>query len=181
MIGAGGNRRDDWLLEVWSRRKWLAIVVFAGTLVAGVTVARYVPSVYQATATVLVEEPQVESAAAGKLDRRLQLITQEIQSRARLEKLIQAHDLYRQLRERYPAEVTVQRMRRDIHTEFKAPPVAGGPASTLAFAITYRAANPEKAAPPPAKAPADDAQPRDQRSGGVLGRCRHGLGRRTGR
>ena len=33
-------------------------------------------------------------------------------------------------------------MRRDIHTEFKAPPVAGGAASTLAFAITYRSSKP---------------------------------------
>jgi len=145
-MGGGGNRRDGWLIEVWSRRKWLAIVVFATTLAAGVTVARYVPNVYQATATVLVEEPQAEGAAAGKLDRQLQLITQEIQSRARLEKLIQAYDLYPHHRDRYPTEVTVQRMRRDIRTEFKAPPVAGGPGSTLAFAITYRAPQPEKAA-----------------------------------
>ena len=97
------------------------------------------PSVYDATATVLVEEAQVDPAAAGRLDRRLQLITQEIQSRSRLEKLIEDFGLYPHLRGRYPTEGTVQRMRRDIRTEFKAPPVAGGPASTLAFAITYRA------------------------------------------
>ena len=146
MIGGGGERRAGWLLDVWSRRKWLAIVVFAASLVAGVTAARYVPNVYEATATVLVEEPQTDLAAASRLDRRLQQITQEIQSRARLEQLIQAYGLYPQLRSRYPAEVAVQRMRRDIRTEFKAPPVAGGAASTLAFAITYRAANAETTA-----------------------------------
>ena len=146
MIGTSGQRRERWLLDLWSRRKWLAIVVFATTLIAGFTVARYVPSIYQATATVLVEEPQVEATAAGRMDRRLQLITQEIQSRARLEKLIQTYDLYPHLRREYSADVTVARMRRDIRTEFKAPPVAGGPASTLAFTITYRAPKPDTAA-----------------------------------
>jgi polysaccharide chain length determinant protein (PEP-CTERM system associated) len=146
MIGGGGERRAGWLLDVWSRRKWLGIVVFAVTLVAGVTAARYVPNVYEATATVLVEEPQTDLAAASRLDRRLQQITQEIQSRTRLEQLIQAYGLYPQLRSRYPAEVAVLRMRRDIRTEFKAPPVAGGAASTLAFAITYRAGKPETTA-----------------------------------
>jgi polysaccharide chain length determinant protein (PEP-CTERM system associated) len=146
MIGSGGERRERWLLEIWIRRKWLAIVVFATTLIAGVTVARYVPSIYEATATVLVEEPQVEAAAAGRMDRRLQLITQEIQSRSRLEKLIYAYDLYPRLRNQHPAEVTVARMRRDIRTEFKVPPVAGGPASTLAFTITYRSPKPDTAA-----------------------------------
>jgi polysaccharide chain length determinant protein (PEP-CTERM system associated) len=146
MIGASGDRPQDWILDVWRRRKWLALVVFAATLVAGVMVARNVPSVFESTATVLVEEPQTDLAAAGRLDRRLQLITQEIQSRARLEQLMNAYGLYPKLRRRYPADAVVQRMRRDIRTEFKAPPVAGGPASTLAFAITYRAAQPETAA-----------------------------------
>jgi polysaccharide biosynthesis transport protein len=120
--------------------------VFAMALVAGVTVARYVPDVYEATATVLVEEPQTDLAAAGRLDRRLQQITQEIQSRSRLQQLIQAFDLYPQVRSRYPPEAAVGRLRRDIRTEFKAPPVAGGPSSTLAFAITYRATRPAMAA-----------------------------------
>jgi len=146
MIGSGGAHGTGWLLDVWSRRKWLAILVFAATLVAGVTAARYVPNVYEATATVLVEEPQTDLAAASRLDRRLQQITQEILSRSRLEQLIQAYGLYPQLRSKYPAEVVVQRMRRDIHTEFKAPPVAGGAASTLAFAITYRSAKPTTSA-----------------------------------
>ncbi len=146
MIGSGGERRERWLLEVWIRRKWLAIVVFVTTLIAGATVARYVPSIYEATATVLVEEPQVEATAAGRMDRRLQLITQEIQSRSRLEKLIYAFDLYPHLRNEHPAEVVAARMRRDIRTEFKVPPVAGGPASTLAFTITYRSPKADTAA-----------------------------------
>jgi polysaccharide chain length determinant protein (PEP-CTERM system associated) len=146
MIGGRGGRGEAWLLEIWSRRRWLTIVVFATAMVAGLAVALRVPDVYQATATVLVEEPQVEAVTAGNLDRRLQLITQEILSRSRLERLLLSFDLYAQLRERASAETVVQRMRRDIRTEFKAPPVAGGPASTLAFAISYRAGNPETAA-----------------------------------
>lgn len=140
------GRGEDWLMAAWSRRKWLAIVVFATAAVAGVTAAISVPDVYEATATVLVEEPQVEAAAAGRLDRRLQLITQEILSRSRLENLIHSFALYPNLRGQVSTEGLVRRMRRDIRTEFTAPPVAGGAGSTLAFAISYRATKPEAAA-----------------------------------
>src|SRR5688572_27894697 len=140
------GRGEDWLFAVWSRRKWPAVVVFLLAAAAGVAAAVSVPDVYQATATVLVEEPRVDASAAGNLDRRLQLITQEAMSRARLETLIQTFGLYPHLRPDATTEGLVQRMRKDIRTEFKAPPVAGGPASTLAFAIRYRAADPEAAA-----------------------------------
>jgi polysaccharide chain length determinant protein (PEP-CTERM system associated) len=134
-------------MEVWSRRKWLGIVVFMLIAAAGVTIARSVPDIYQATATVLVQEPKAEAAVAGDLDRRLQVITQEILSRSRLEKLIYAFDLYALQRKRASPEVVVQMMRRDIRTEFKAPPVGAGPASTIAFELSYKSTRREKVAP----------------------------------
>jgi len=140
------GRGEDWLMEVWSRRKWLAIGVFLMTAAAGFAVARSVPNVYQATATVLVEEPASESAVSRDLDRRLQSLTQEILSRSRLAELIASLDLYPRLRQKASPEALVARMRRDIRTEFKALPAGGAPASTLAFTLSYRGGRPETTA-----------------------------------
>src|SRR5438552_674860 len=146
MVGAPENRGTGRVLEVWSRRKWLAAVVFLGTAAVGMAVARTVPDVYQATATVLVEEPRAEGAVSWDLDRRLQVITQEILSRSRLEKLIYALNLYPALRAHASPDGLVDRLRRDIRTEFKAPPLAGNPGTTLAFSLSYKGSRPETTA-----------------------------------
>src|SRR5207247_7030527 len=74
---------------VWSRRKWLAAVVFAATFTAAASIVRFLPDVYRSTATVLVErhevsEAFVKSSVTGEVETRLQTISQEILSRGRL-------------------------------------------------------------------------------------------------
>ncbi len=49
----------EWAREVWRRRKWVAIAVFAAVFSGAVTAAKALPSVYRSTATVLVERQQV--------------------------------------------------------------------------------------------------------------------------
>ena len=92
---------------VWSRRKWLAVVVFAATFTAAASIVRFLPDVYRSTATVLVErhevsEAFVKSSVTGEVETRLQTISQEILSRGRLEALITRFDLYPDLRQRFP-------------------------------------------------------------------------------
>src|SRR5207249_505439 len=75
--------------EVWGRRKWLAVAVFAVVFAAVGGLAAFLPNVYRSTATVLVERHQVpetfvRSSITGELETRLQTISQEILSRARL-------------------------------------------------------------------------------------------------
>src|SRR5437867_3044779 len=109
----------DLVLGVWRRRKWIGIVLFAAILAAAATVAKVLPDVYRATATVLVERPNVsetfvKSSVSAELETRLQTISQEILSRARLAELIARLGLYPNLRAGAPIEGAIQKMRRDI-------------------------------------------------------------------
>ena len=49
----------DVLLEVWSRHKWPATLVFTGPFVVTVSLAIALPNLYRSTATLLLERPQV--------------------------------------------------------------------------------------------------------------------------
>ena len=119
--GAGLER----VLAVWSRRKWLAIPVFALPFAAAASAILSLPSLYRSTATVLVERQQVpesfvRSTVTSELETRLQTISQEILSRARLESLISRFGLYADQRKRAPSQEIVEQMRRDIQLEIKA-------------------------------------------------------------
>jgi polysaccharide chain length determinant protein (PEP-CTERM system associated) len=130
------------LREVWSRRKWLAAIAFALTAAAGVTLVWSLPDVYRATATALVEDSRVEASVAAELDRRLQLISQEILSRARLDAIIRRFGLYPAIRQRVSPEAAVNKMRRDIRTQFQAASSAGSAGGTITIAISYTGTNP---------------------------------------
>ncbi len=139
-------------LEIWSRRQWLALAVFALSLVGVVGMATFLPNIYQSTATVLVERHQVpeafvRSSVTGELETRLQTISQEILSRAKLEDLITHLALYPDLRGRVPVEAVVEQMRRDIQLELKGveQPVTGRSA-TVSFNLSYRGRDPETVA-----------------------------------
>jgi len=132
--------------EIWSRKKWLALAIFALAAAAGTTLTFSLPALYRSTATVIVEQGRSLVGATGELESRLQVISQEILSRSRLESLIQAEGLYPDLRRQASMEDAVNRMRSDIHTESKVQPQPSGIGSTIAFAISYRGADPETVA-----------------------------------
>jgi len=50
-------------LEVWRRRKWLAILTFAAVFLPALTIVRSLPNVYRATAILLVDRQQVGEAS----------------------------------------------------------------------------------------------------------------------
>ncbi|MBI4011596.1 MAG: hypothetical protein HY359_04750 [Candidatus Rokubacteria bacterium] len=130
-------------LDAWGRRKWLAIVTFAGLFTAAISVATFLPGIYRSTATVLVERQEVPEtfvrpAVTGELETRLQTLSQQILSRARLNDLIDRFDLYPKLRREVPAEVVVERMRRDIQLELRSVEQTGGRGATIAFALSYQ-------------------------------------------
>src|SRR3989441_6409080 len=121
---AGKGSVFELALQVWTRRQWLTVVVFALVFAGTVGIATFLPDIYRSTATVLVERHQVpetfvRSSITGELETRLQTISQEILSRAKLEDLITRFALYAELRDRLPAEAVVERMRRDIQLELK--------------------------------------------------------------
>src|SRR5437899_6321169 len=148
---AGTGSILDLVLGVLSRRKWAGVVVFAVVLTAVASAAPFRPAIYRATATVLVErhlvpETFVKSSVTGEVEMRLQTISQEILSRARLEDLIRRLGLYPDLQDRVRMEGAVQKMRRDIQLEPKGVQQTNGRSATVAFNLSYQGRDPETAA-----------------------------------
>lgn len=138
----------DLALDAWRRHKWLALLVFAAVVSITVTLARSLPNLYRAAATVLVERQQVSEAfvrpsVTAELETRLQTIREDVMSRTRLTDLIVRLDLYPELRQKVPLDTIVARVRRDIQLELKGVESAlSGRASTIAFTISYGGAHP---------------------------------------
>ena len=141
----------DTLLPVWSRRKWLAVLVFLAPLAAGSSTIAFMPNVYRSSATVLVDRQQVpeafvRSTVTSALETRLQTISQEVLSRSRLEELINRFNLYPDLRRGAPLEAVIERMRNDIKLEIKSAELRGLREATVAFAIGYQGRDPVQVA-----------------------------------
>lgn len=136
-------------LEIWRRRKWVALVVFCAAFAAVVSLTVWLPDVYRATATVLVQTQQVSEAfvqpmVTAELETRIQTIRQEIMSRARMGDLITQFDLYPDRRKRgVPFDAIIEQMRRDIDLELESVEPFGGRSPTIAFAISYSGRDPQ--------------------------------------
>ena len=142
----------DVALEALARRKWIAAIVFLAVFGGAASLALSLPDLYRATATVLVERQSVSEAfvrptVTSELETRIQLIQQQVMSRARLVELISRFDLYAEARRTAPIEALVGRMRRDI----RGPELKGleqpmtGRYATIAFAMSYTARDPQTA------------------------------------
>jgi polysaccharide chain length determinant protein (PEP-CTERM system associated) len=141
------------LLELWQRRKWVAIAVFVVSASAPIALAAWLPDLYQATATILVETQQVSEelvrpSVTSELGARIQRIRQEVMSRSRLEDLITRLNLYADRRQKGTAfGDIVEDMRRDVRLEPTGVDAqAGGRGPTIAFALTYSGRDPETVA-----------------------------------
>jgi len=138
-------------MAVWSRRKWLAILVFAAPFSVVMSLGIALPNIYQATATVLVDRQQVpetfvQPTVTSALETRLHTISQEILSRSRLEALITRFGLYPDFSKRVSAEEVIERMRGDIKLELKRVEARGQREATVAFAIKYLGSPPQTVA-----------------------------------
>jgi len=142
----------EMIKSAWSRRKWLAVVVFALPFVTAASLILFMPSVYRSTATILVDRQQVPESmvrptVTSALETRLQTISQEILSRSRLDALIRQFDLYSDLRRRVPLEEVIERMRKDIRLELKSvEQTEDRRSATIAFTLSYAGRNPDTVA-----------------------------------
>jgi len=141
----------DSVLEVWHRRKWVAVVVFVAVLAATITATKSLPDLYRASATVLVDRQEVSEAfvrpsVTAELETRIQTIHQRVTSRARLADLINRLGLYPELRGVVPIEVIVERMRRDIQLQLKGVEQSTGRTTTISFSVGYSGRNAQSVA-----------------------------------
>jgi protein tyrosine kinase modulator len=142
----------EFALDVWSRRKWVALLVFGAVFAAAVSITVSLPDLYRATATVLVEtqhvsEDLVRSSVSAELETRIQTIREDVMSRARLGDLINRLGLYPELRAKGVAfDAIIERMRRDVDLDLNSTAPTGGRAPTIAFAIKYIGRDPRTVA-----------------------------------
>lgn len=142
----------DLARAVWARRKWIAVLAFVGPLAVVLSVLAFMPKLYEARATVLVERQQmpeslVKATVSNELEMRLHAINEEVLSRARLEELITHFNLYPALRKDGVSKVAVERLRQDIKLEKKTErSAASREPTTVAFTVSYRDPDPNKAA-----------------------------------
>jgi succinoglycan biosynthesis transport protein ExoP len=136
--------------EILWRRRLLASVVFLAVAASAAGFAVYLPNLYQASATVLIERQVSEAVAkpamSGELESRLQVIKQEIVSRARLTDLVDRFNLYQPLRSRASMETVLDQTRRDIQIELTGPEQVNGRTKTVAFRLVYTGENRETVA-----------------------------------
>ena len=107
------------VLEVVRRRRVLAILPCLFVLAAVASMAVFLPSLWTAKATVLVNrqempEALVRSTVNTDPEARLLTLTYETLDTPRLTKIIQDNNLYPGLRRSKPAAEVVERMRKDI-------------------------------------------------------------------
>src|SRR5690349_24131546 len=87
------------ILGTLRRRRWVGIIVFALCFSAAVTVALILPPMYQSTATILIEEPDVpddlvKSTVSTFAAQRLQVIQQRVMTSQNLSAIIDRFGLY---------------------------------------------------------------------------------------
>jgi succinoglycan biosynthesis transport protein ExoP len=142
-------------LRVIGRHGRLAGGVGGGLLAAAIVVAVALPPVYRSTATILIKEqeiPQelVRSTVTSFADERIQVISQQVMTRATLLEMVDKYGLYGKLRQRETSEEILDRMRGDI----KLTPISadvtdrrtGNPVkATIAFSLSYDSAQPANA------------------------------------
>ena len=138
-------------LEVWGRRWWLGVVVFLGVLVPGLSFVAFLPNIYRATTTVLVERPQVSEtfvrpAVTEELETRIHALSEEILGRANLAEVLTRHDLYPILRQKASVEDAIMKLRRDIDLDLKGIESGWSRGQTVAFVLGYRGRDPAKVA-----------------------------------
>ncbi len=145
MASQGKSMRDH--LGMLRRRRTLIAVVFTVLFAVAAVVAVALPPVYRSTATILIKEqeiPQefVRSTVTSFADERIQVISQQVMTRATLLDLVDRYGLYGKARQRETSEEILDRMRRDI----KLTPISaevtdrrtGSPVkSTIAFSLSY--------------------------------------------
>ena len=142
-------------LSFLQRRKWQIILPTAILMAVSAAVVLILPASYRSTATILIEEQEipselVRSTITSYADQRLQVISQQVMTRANLQQIIKKFDLYRGRRAQDISEGMTKKLRRDISMDMLSADVidkrsGNKTAVTIAFVLSYDGETPELA------------------------------------
>jgi polysaccharide chain length determinant protein (PEP-CTERM system associated) len=131
------------ILDIFRRRRLLALGTFAAVLAAAVSFAIYLPDLYRGQALVLIERPMDENivrsaeSAPGELESRLHIIKQEILSRDRALALINRFHLYPKQVRAGAIDDALNQMRSDVEVNPSGPEQVSGKVKTVSFTLNY--------------------------------------------
>ena len=138
-----GSSVVDRIRGIWGRRWRMTTAVFVLLLTAGLSVTVLQPKVYRASVDILVDLPKVpdefvgRGVASSSLSSRLQVISQELLSRTRLEGIIEEFNLY-------PGSIMedrLEKMRRSLRTEV-ASDAGNREKPMVSFNVSYQGTDP---------------------------------------
>jgi polysaccharide chain length determinant protein (PEP-CTERM system associated) len=136
------------VLEIVRRRRMLALLPFVFLLAAAASLAFFLPSLWTARATVLVNRQEipeafVKSTVNTDVDARLLTLTHDVLDTPRLSKIIEENNLYPSLRRSKPMPDVVDRMRKDINVDVvEAKERRGRESTALVFTVAYTTTDP---------------------------------------
>jgi polysaccharide chain length determinant protein (PEP-CTERM system associated) len=116
----GKTYKPEEILRILWRRKWLILAPFVLGVVGSVAYAARVPLQYRSETLIMVvpqriSDSYVKTPDTTRMEDRLRSVNEQIQTRSRLEHIIQDLDLYGEDRNRFLMEDIVRRMRAAIN------------------------------------------------------------------
>ena len=143
----------DQVKGIIRRQRGVFITLFILTWIAALTTALLLPAIYRAESTILIEEQQIpqefaQTTITSYVEERLQVITQQIMSRPRLQEIIDRFKLYPEMHKRHTKEEIIARLRTNISLQTISADVVdrrtGRPSTaTIAFSLSYQGKSPD--------------------------------------
>jgi succinoglycan biosynthesis transport protein ExoP len=144
------NLRD--YLAAFRRRKKSLIATVTILFLIAVAVAALLPSVYRSTATILIEQQEippdmVRSTISSYADQRIQVISQQVMTRANLMRIVEKYNLYPSYRANKTSEELLERLAKDIKLDILKADVIDQRSgtkttATIAFSLSYEGETP---------------------------------------
>lgn len=134
------------VFELLLKRRWLIIIPFILSLVAGIYLALTLPKIYGSTTLILVQPQRVPSdfvrpLVSSDIDERISTISQQIMSRTNLEKIIEQFNLFSDVEEKDMfLEDKIENLRKRITVDIS----KDRKKDTDAFSISYKGRDPER-------------------------------------
>lgn len=142
-------------LEIALRRKWQILIPAAILSIATIFTVASMPSVYKSTATILIEEQEipselVKSTVTSYADQRIQVISQQVMTRANLWQIIKDFNLFEKKRSQASSDALVEQLRKNIKLDMISADIVDRRSglktpATIAFSLSYLGDTPEQA------------------------------------
>ena len=142
-------------LEIASRRKWQILIPAAILTAISAYVVTSMPSVYKSVSTILIEEQEipsdlVKSTVTTYADQRIQIISQQVMTRANLWQIIKDFNLFEKKSKQDPSDALIEQLRKNIKLDMISADVIDRRSglktpATIAFSLSYFGETPEQA------------------------------------